>query len=195
MSCEELCDSQTTQTDQLSAAERFSLKRSILGMVASVVLAILLFFAVTTFFRPTLTQGHSMAPTLADGDCAIAAVFDYHPAHGDIVVIHDSHQQGKYIVKRIIGLAGDTIHIDFTTGAVTRNGVLLDEPYLPEPTTTPGDLLFPVVVPQGHVFVMGDNRNHSTDSRTSYTGMIAQENIEGKVIFRFYPLDKIGGIH
>lgn len=178
----------------MESAKHFSLRAGLCSIAAVVVLAVVCLLLLTCFYRPTLTQGHSMEPTLAEGDKGFAWVYHYAPTRGDVVVIKDVHEDNKYIVKRVIGLAGDLIDIDFWTGAVTRNGELLEEPYVTEPSVTPGDLWYPVTVPQGHVFVMGDNRNHSTDSRTTYTGMIAEENIEGKMVFRFFPFDKLGKI-
>ncbi|MEG0853779.1 MAG: signal peptidase I, partial [Angelakisella sp.] len=153
-----------------------------------------IFSLIAMYFKPTLTHGYSMKPTLTEGDRAIAMVRRYTPAYGDVVIIRDLHKADKFLVKRIIGLSGDLIDIDFSTGVVTRNGVVIEEPYIPEPTTTPGDVTFPLAVPEGHAFVMGDNRNHSTDSRTTYTGTIPVENIEGKVLFRFHPIEKFGVI-
>ncbi|MEG1943692.1 MAG: signal peptidase I, partial [Angelakisella sp.] len=144
--------------------------------------------------KPVQTSGNSMSPTLKDGDRAIASLLNYTPAYGDVVIIKDLHKENKYIVKRIIGLAEDIINIDFSTGEVTRNGEIIDEPYLTEPTTMRGDIVFPLIVPQYHAFVMGDNRNNSTDSRTSYTGMIPMENIKGKVLLRFYPPQNFGKV-
>lgn len=172
----------------------FSMKGSLRSILLSVALAFFAFVLISIFLKPTITHGYSMAPTLTHGDRAIAMVYGYKPAYGDVVVIKDRHVDNKFIVKRIIGLPGDTININFVTGEVVRNGAVVEEPYLAEPTTTPGDVLFPLTVPEGHIFVMGDNRNNSTDSRTTYTGMIPIENIEGKLIFRFYPFESFGKI-
>lgn len=162
------------------------------GIVISTGLIIALIMIITCFYRPVAARGPSMEPTLVEGDIAIAQVFGYHPARGDVVIIKDQHREGKYIVKRIIGMPGDSINIDFATGKVYLNGEELSEPYLNELTRTWGDIAFPLTVPENHVFVMGDNRNHSTDSRTSYTGMIPEENIEGRVRVKIYPLGKFG---
>ena len=194
MDFEEIQEQNSIDDNTLSEDERFSLKKSIFSIITSGVLAVAIFLFVTVFYKPTLTHGHSMEPTLSDGDRAIAAVWNYKPANGDIVVIKDIHKANKYLVKRIISIAGDTIDIDFSTGEVFRNGELLVEPYILEKTTAAGDVRFPVTIPEGCVFVMGDNRNQSTDSRTTYTGMISEKNIEGKVIYRFYPLEKMGKV-
>lgn len=175
-------------------SDPFSLKRSLCSILFSVLFAFFVFVFISAFLKPTVIHGFSMEPTLTHGDRAIAKVQGYQPAYGDIVVIKDLHIDNKFIVKRIIGMPGDTIDINFTTGDLSRNGVLVDEPYILEPTTTPGDVLFPLTVPPGQVFVLGDNRNHSTDSRTTYTGTIPVENIEGKLLFRFYPPESMGNI-
>lgn len=174
--------------------DSFSLKTSLRSVLLSVAIAFFVFVLISIFLKPTVIHGYSMAPTLTHGDRAIAMVYGYKPSYGDVIIIKDQHVDNKYIVKRIIGLPRDTINIDFATGEVVRNGALLEEPYLYEPTTMPGDVLFPLTVPEGHVFVMGDNRNNSTDSRTTYTGMIPIENIEGKLLFRLYPFENLGEI-
>lgn len=101
-------------------------------------------------------------------------------------------EQGKVsYIKRIIGVAGDTIKIE--DGKVYLNGELLDEPYLNEGMTTEAVLFTEVTVPDGYVFVMGDNREHSTDSRSF--GCIPVDKIESRVAFRFWPLNKFGGVN
>lgn len=169
-------------------------RRGALVVLVTALATLAFFAAASLFYRPALTHGNSMSPTLSDGDWGIASVMDYKAGRGDVVIIRDKNVEGKYIVKRVIGLAGDLIDIDFATGVVTRNGQALDEPYITESTRAAGDIEFPLVVTQRHVFVLGDNRNHSTDSRTAYTGLIAEENIEGRVIFRVYPFNKFGKI-
>lgn len=100
-------------------------------------------------------------------------------------------EQGKLsYIKRIIGVAGDTIKIE--DGKVFLNGELLDEPYLNEGTLTEPVIFSEVTVPEGYVFVMGDNRAHSTDSRSF--GCIPVDKIESRVAFRFWPLNKFGGV-
>ncbi len=143
--------------------------------------------------RTVRVDGISMEPTLHDGDQIIARSALYTPQRGDIVVVDSYTSFGKPIVKRVIGLGGDTVDIDFETGAVRVNGEVLDEPYISAPTTTSYDVLFPVTVPEGYLFLMGDNRPRSNDSRSTDIGFVDEKDILGKVIFRLLPLSDIGG--
>ena len=94
----------------------------------------------------------------------------------------------------IIALGGDTVDINFETGAVTLNGAVLEEPYISAPTTTGYDVEFPVTVPEGCVFVMGDNRPRSLDGRSTEVGFIDERDILGKVLLRVFPLSSFGKI-
>ena len=107
-------------------------------------------------------------------------------ARGDVVVVDGYINYGDPLVKRIIALGGDTVDIDFETGAVTLNGAVLEEPYISAPTTTGYDVEFPVTVPEGCVFVMGDNRPE--------VGFIDERDILGKVLLRVFPLSSFGKI-
>lgn len=156
------------------------------------------FFAVILIFTFLLRQanvdGESMVPTLQDGEKLIVHHLFYEPEVGDIVIV-DSSSLGKPIVKRVIAQGGDTVDIDFTTGAVTVNGTVLDEPYINALTMRDeGGHVYPVTVPDGYYFVMGDNRNESLDSRSSAIGFVPEDEIMGKVVFRLWPLNKIGTV-
>lgn len=142
--------------------------------------------------RVVAVDGSSMLPTLTNGDRLILRSAGYRPAAGDIVVIDSYINYGRPLVKRIVALAGDTVEIDPEAGVVLVNGQPLAEPYAAEPTTELGDMAFPAVVPEGSVFVMGDNRQHSTDSRFSSVGFIDERDILGKAIFRVFPLGRAG---
>ena len=117
---------------------------------------------------------------------------------GDIVVVSrnientaSSNQKNQGpIIKRVIAVGGDTINIDFRRNEVYVNGVKLDEPYILEPTELSYDVQFPLTVDEGKLFVMGDNRYNSTDSRQ--VGTINIDSITGKVILRIYPFNKLG---
>ena len=101
---------------------------------------------------------------------------------------------GKPLVKRVIGKAGDTIDIDFTAGIVYRNGEALDEPYTAEPTYTYEGMDFPLTVPDNCLFLMGDNRNGSKDSRSTDIGCVDTRDILGTALWRILPFSKIGAV-
>ena len=147
------------------------------------VLLVIFLFAV----QPAAVSGSSMEPTLQGGDKIILRSAFYTPAKGDIVVIDSYSAYGETLIKRIIALEGDTVDIDFATGDVRVNGELLSEPYILAPTTKTGQVVFPLTVPQGCCFVMGDNRPGSLDSRSEEVGFIDCRNIMGKVFFRLMP--------
>ena len=145
-------------------------------------------------FRVMLVSGSSMVPTLTNGDRLLVQSVGYQPKRGDIVIVDGYINYGKPLVKRVIAMEGDTVDIDYYTGEVFVNGQLLDEPYIAEPTTTPGDTFLPVTLGEDQIFVMGDNRNHSSDSRSSEIGLLDRRDILGKAIFRIAPLDTMGRI-
>ena len=110
------------------------------------------------------------------------------------MVIVQPYSETPAIIKRVIAVAGQTVDIDFSRGIVMVDGQVLEEPYISEPTYMKRDVQFPVTVPEGCVFVMGDNRNRSLDSRDSSIGMIDQQSILGKAVFRLFPFQKMGWI-
>ncbi|MCM3625861.1 signal peptidase I [Paenibacillus glycanilyticus] len=131
----------------------------------------------------------SMQKTLVEGQRLIEDKWSYRfksPEHGDIVIIHGPESPLR-LVKRVIGLPGDVI--DVRDGAVYLNGQMLAEPYA-EGLTLPGGMLFPYTVASKQLFVLGDNREHSVDSRS--LGPIALSSIEGKAVYRIWPLNQIG---
>ena len=155
----------------------------------TLVLIILLFIV-----RTVNVDGISMEPTLKDGDQLLARSIAYTPQRGDVVVVDGYTSFGKPLVKRVIGVGGDTIDIDFEEGEVEVNGEVLEEPYISAPTTLQYDLNFPVTVPEGQVFLMGDNRPRSKDSRHSDIGFIDERDILGEVVFRLLPVQDIGTV-
>mgnify|MGYP002512277377 CR=1 FL=1 len=131
-------------------------------------------------FRIVIVDGTSMNQTLLHGDYLLlmSNTFYRNPQYGDIVVISkDSFDDGDPIVKRVIATEGQTVDIDFYAGIVYVDGIALDEPYVNTPTNTEGGMLFPLTVEDGCVFVMGDNRNNSTDSRDADVGLINTKNL------------------
>jgi signal peptidase I len=142
------------------------------------------------FFRVVVVEGTSMNQTLLDGDYLLLlnSTFYGEPEQGDIVVISkDSYDHGVPIVKRVIATEGQIVDIDFETGTVYVDGVALVEPYLNTPTNVQGGVQFPLEVEDSCVFVMGDNRNRSKDSRYYEIGMIDTREILGKAIFLVLP--------
>ena len=155
---------------------------------SSIGIAFVLFALLLTFIcRPVQVDGHSMNPTLIDGDWLVISAGFYKPDYEDIVIISREQTNEDPLVKRIIGLPGDEIDIDFEKGYVYRNGKRLSENYIAELTYSQYDVEFPVTVPENCVFVMGDNRNHSSDSRVGHIGMIEFERILGKAEVRLLP--------
>lgn len=138
-------------------------------------------------FRVIGVEGDSMFPTLHDGDWVAVSGLSLSIDRGDIVIATQPWERNVPIVKRVIAVGGDTVDIDFQSGEVYVNGELLDEPYIDEPTTLSYDVRFPVTVPEGKVFVMGDNRGDSLDSRSSKIGFIDERYIIGEVRLRIYP--------
>ena len=144
--------------------------------------------------RIVTVDGHSMEPTLLSGQrVAVQSAF-YRPQYGDVVVVDSYSRYGDMLVKRVVGVGGDVIDIDFEAGVVYRNGQALEEPYVLGPTTLSYDIRFPVTVPQGSVFLLGDNRNGSTDSRSSLIGIIDERYVVGRFLFRIFPFSKIGTV-
>ncbi len=134
------------------------------ALVCSVLAVVLLF---TFVVRLIGVDGHSMVPTLQDGDrlLVLNSMLDDDYQYGDIVVLRKDTFMTEPIVKRVIATEGQTVDIDFASGSVYVDGELLEEDYINEPTYVEEGTEFPLTVPEGCIFVMGDNRNHSSDSR------------------------------
>ena len=132
-------------------------------------------------------SGTSMDPTYRDKDAVLMSCVDESFGRGDVVVISREPKGEQSILKRVIAVEGDTVDIDFENNCVYVNNRLVDEPYLAEPMEEAGDYNFPVTVPEGCVFVLGDNRNVSLDSRYLEIGFVPRADIFGKVILRVFP--------
>lgn len=155
-----------------------------------VVIAILAVILIFTFAVHQLrVEQTSMNPNLYEGDRIVVSGLFYVPEQGDIVVFSkQSSEDGSALVKRIIAVGGQTVDIDLQ-GAVTIDGEVLDEPYIAGQTIL-RDVSFPLTVPEGYYFLMGDNRSVSLDSRTSGIGLVADEEILGKVVALFFPFSR-----
>lgn len=140
---------------------------------------VLLLFRV--LFNVVIIDGNSMLPTLRDGSIIFTKCQFYDLERGDIVVCDTDGYKG-HIVKRVIAMEGDVLDIDFESGDVTVNGEVLDEPYIREETHQNLGTEFPLVVDDGCIFVLGDNRNNSLDSRSPNIGQIHVDDVRGKYL-------------
>lgn len=165
------------------------------------ILAVVLCFSF--LFRVATIDGPSMENTLHNGEKVIVTSLFYKAKVGDIVIVSRNTENSIYtitdsntpIIKRVIATEGQTVNIDFESGTVTVDGVKLDEPYTKTATNLKYDIDFPVTVDEGCVFVLGDNRNNSLDSRSSQIGdygMVDTRYILGHAVFRILPFSKAG---
>lgn len=163
---------------------RSVLRSTIYALITVAAVAVL----VATLWMPVLrTYGGSMAPTLVDGNIVLSVkASDLQP--GDIVAFYYNN---KILVKRVIASSGDWVNLT-EDGTVYVNGTELEEPYLEEKAFGDCDIELPYQVPESRIFVMGDHRSVSVDSRNSAIGCIAEEQIVGRPILRLWPLDSFG---
>ena len=162
-------------------------KLNVFEVFGAVVAALVTITFVFLFcFRVFTVEGSSMSPTLQPGDKVCVSTVGYTPKQGDIIVLSGAESLHKPIVKRVIAVGGDKVDINFTTGVVTVNG--REEHYADDLTTQQKDIAFPLEVPEGTVFVLGDNRAMSLDSRSSEIGCVDERQVVGKILFRFLPL-------
>ena len=162
------------------------LRSTIYTLITVAAVAIL----VATLWMPVLQiYGSSMNETLQDGDIVLS-VKDSRMDSGDIVAFYYNN---KILVKRVIAQAGDWVNID-ADGNVYVNDVLLDEPYISNKALGEYDIDLPYQVPENRIFVMGDHREVSVDSRTTTVGCVAEEQIVGKLVFRVWPFNEFGSL-
>ena len=158
------------------------------SLVTALITCVFLFLFL---FRVIDVKGTSMFPTLNDGDKMLVSGVMYKPRNGDIVVFKkDSYDPNKALVKRVIATAGQEVNIDFDTGEIWIDGVLLEEDYIADLTLTKLDFIGPAEVPEGCVFVMGDNRNMSIDSRKAEISMVDERLILGRVYAVIFPIEE-----
>ena len=161
------------------------------AMIFSLLLVVVVF---TFFFRLIAVDGTSMVPTLQDRDMMVVSNLGYTPARGDVIVVNKEGFGIGPIVKRVIAVGGDTVDINFATGDVTVNGEVLDEPYINEPTYTAEGTQFPQTVPEGQLFLLGDNRNGSSDSRDPRIGLVDERYVIGHVLGVIFPFTSLGTV-
>jgi len=176
--------------------ESLVIRKELFDWAESLVFALVFIVLVFTFVvRLTGIDGPSMMETIHDGDQVLVSKLFYNElTYGDIVVFYKDGFADKPVIKRVIATGGQSVDINFSTGDVFVDGERLYEPYINALTTDIADVRFPVTVPDGCLFVMGDNRNRSTDSRDSRVGFIDERLVLGKLIVRVFPFNKIGTV-
>mgnify|MGYP000907103245 CR=1 FL=1 len=180
--------------------EKINWKKEVFEWSEAIIIAVVIAVIIRSFlFTLVPVEGASMENTLHDGDRLFVRRIGYTPKNGDIIVFTPENKPKTPYIKRVIATGGQTIDIDFTTGEVKVDGEVLKENYIKAPTKRPGDVKFPVTVPEGYFFAMGDNRGNSHDSRNSdvgnsdnKSGLIKNEALLGKAVFRIWPLKNFG---
>ena len=185
----------------LKEEEPVNIANEILDWIESFVFAVFVIILIFIFlFRIVTVDGHSMDSTLDDKDRVIISHLNYDPKNDDIVVVNSS-VLNKTLIKRVIGIAGDTVKIDYNVNTVYVNGKAISNEHIDntmldkgmfDPSYKISDGVYEYKVPENSIFIMGDNRNNSTDSRT--IGFISKDDVMGHVIFRLYPFKKFGRI-
>ena len=173
------------------------IKKEILEWVKPICLSVIVATGLTLVIQPSRVDGLSMYPTLNDNDLLIVNKLSYNdhiPERGDIItfksdLIDSKTGKKENLVKRVIALPGE--HLVISNNQVFINDILLEEPYL-DNVYTSGNI--DIVIPDNDIFVMGDNREHSTDSRDPILGTISLDKVIGKADFRTYPFYKLGGL-
>ena len=171
-------------------------RRDLYDWIGCMVVALTVCVALFVFcIRVIDVNGTSMVPTLQNGDKMLVSPLFYTPEAGDVVVFRSvTYDPDKALVKRVIATEGQVINIDFDNGVVYIDGHVINEPYINALTNTKLDFIGPKTVPEGCVFVMGDNRNASTDSRKSEIGMVDNRTILGKVYCVIFPMSEMGWV-
>ena len=173
-------------------------KKSVIGEFLRWILILLLFFGIAFLIvqfvgERTVVSGESMYPTLRDGDNLVVDKLSYRftdPKRYDIIVFPFRYQEGTFYIKRVIGLPGETVQIQ--DGNIYINGKVLKESYGYEEIRNPGSASTELTLGADEYFVLGDNRNNSSDSREPSVGMIARDEIIGRALLRIWPLSRIG---
>ena len=178
------------ESPQAGSQTEKSRSRELYEWVQALVCSVLTVVAVFTFgVRLIGVDGHSMVPTLQDGDrlLVLNSMLCGGYRQGDIVVLRKESFLPTPIVKRVVATEGQVVDIDFASGTVFVDGTPLQEGYIQERTFTAEGTVFPLTVPEGGVFVLGDNRNHSTDSRDARLGTVDARYIIGRAVFLAFP--------
>ena len=184
-----------TQEKELEGKD--ALKVDLYFWLQALVMVLVALILIFTFVGRIIgVVGSSMYPTLHDGDLLLLQSIGYTPKQGDVVVLTKEFDAADGpIVKRVIATGGQHVVIDYDAGTVTVDGQVLDEPYINEFMVDPGmDSIHDVVVPEGSIFVMGDNRNHSSDSRNVTLGTVDERYVLGRALWVLLPFQNFGAI-
>ena len=200
---EEAVETEDKLTGDAPKGQGINWKKEIFEWAEAIVIAVVVAFLIRTFlFTLVLVDGPSMENTLHTGDRLFVNRIGYKPKNGDVIVFTPEKYPNKPYIKRVIATPGQVIDIDFNTGVVTIDGEILDEPYIKVPTKDSRDVKFPVEVPEGYFFAMGDNRGNSHDCRAAdvgsadnKSGLVKNESVMGKALFRIWPLSKLGSLY
>ena len=183
------------QEEGVKLSDSDAMKVDMYFWLQALVMALVGLILVFTFVGRIIgVDGESMMPTLHNKDMLLLQSIGYEPGQGDVVVLSkNTFRDGAPIVKRIIAVGGQTVDIDYDTNTVYVDGVALDEPYILEPMgELPEEYATHVEVPEGCVFVMGDNRNNSTDGRSPNIGVVDERCILGRALFVLLPFQDAG---
>lgn len=185
----------TGDREELKVEEELPEEEKVIGyrvydLLRPLVSAVAVMTMILTFFVPLVSvEGESMRETLQSGD----RIVTLRPwlcgeiGRGDIVVVRQDSFDRDPIIKRVIAVGGETVDIDFALGVVRVDGETLEEPYIRELTFLEEGVSFPLTVEEGHLFLLGDNRNNSTDSRYPAIGTVALDEVIGKAVLLFFP--------
>ena len=188
MSQKEMPSSEQVEQELNREKSRRGFSRAIRNIIFALITVAAIAVLVAVLWLPVLRiYGSSMTPTLTEGDIVLSVKGSSFKT-GDVVAFYYNN---KILVKRVIAKPGDWVDID-DDGNVTVNGNLLDEPYVSEKAIGECDIILPYQVPESRVFVMGDHRSTSVDSRSSAVGCVSEEQIVGKIVFRVWPLKSFG---
>ena len=174
--------SEIPTTPTVPGVEKVNWKQFALDLIETLLLAVVLYLGINAISSRVRVDGFSMNPTLQDGEYVLVSKLSYRigkPQHGDIIVFKYPGQPPQDLIKRIIGLPGDKVEVQGTN--VYVNGVILDEPYIAASPVYQGIWL----VPEGQLFVLGDNRNDSSDSHS--WGLLPMDNVIGKAVLIYWP--------
>lgn len=160
------------------------------------VIVLVIIFLFTFVVRIIVVDGESMENTLHHGDIVLTWSLGYTPKQGDIVVLTKETFREASIIKRVIATEGQTVDIDYSTSTVYVDGVALEEDYIKEYMQVPtyGDVVNHITVPEGCIFVMGDNRNHSSDSRYPTIGVVDVRCVIGQAVMVLFPFSDFGSL-